>query len=78
MVRLSALRAMHGEVSRTRWARIGYALFAPLLPLVRAVAPDAVVTTEELGGAMIRAARQGAPQRVLESRDLRTLGAPVR
>jgi len=76
MIRLSVLRAMHGEVSKTRWARIGYALFRPLLPLVRAIAPDAVITTEELGRAMLGAARGKAPQRVLEPRDLRALGAP--
>jgi len=75
MVRLSALRAMHGEVSKTRWTRIGYAVLRPLLPLARAIAPEAVISTEELGRAMIRAARQGAPKRVLEPRDLRALGA---
>ena len=32
MVRLGALRPMHGEVSRTRWTRIGYAVLGPLLP----------------------------------------------
>jgi hypothetical protein len=42
---------------------------------VRAIAPGAVISTEELGRAMIRAARQGAPRRVLENRDLRALGA---
>jgi hypothetical protein len=46
------------------------------MPLIRAIAPGAVVTTEELGRAMIRVARQGAPKRVLEGRDLRALGAP--
>jgi len=76
MVRLAALRAMHGEVSKTRWTRIAYALSRPLFPLLRAMAPGSVVTTEELGRAMIRAARQGAPKRVLEPRDLRALGAP--
>jgi uncharacterized protein YbjT (DUF2867 family) len=76
MVRLSALRAMHGEVSKTRWTRIAYAVFRPLLPLVQAIAPGTVISTEELGRAMIRAARQGAPKRVLETRDLRALGAP--
>jgi uncharacterized protein YbjT (DUF2867 family) len=76
MVRLSALRAMHGEVSKTRWTRIGYAVLRPLLPVVRAIAPQAVISTEELGRAMIRAARQGGPKRVLEPRDLLALGAP--
>ncbi len=75
MVRLSALRPMHGEVSKTRWTRIGYAVLRPILPLLRAVAPGAVITTEELGRAMIRAARQGAPKRVLDTRDLRALAA---
>ena len=74
MFRLGALRAMHGEVSKTGWTRISYAVFRPLLPLVRAIAPGAVISTEELGRAMIRAARQGAPKRVLENRDLRALG----
>lgn len=76
MIRLGALRAMHGEVSKTRWTRIGYLIFRPFLPLVRALAPQAVITTEELGRAMIRLARQGAPKRVLEMRDLRALGSP--
>jgi hypothetical protein len=75
MVRLSALRAMHGEVSKTRWTRISYTLFRPLLPLVQAIAPGAMISTEELGRAMLRAALHGAPKRVLEPRDLRALGA---
>ncbi|MCM3873923.1 MAG: hypothetical protein ND895_24810 [Pyrinomonadaceae bacterium] len=76
MFRLAALRPMHGEVSKTRWTRISYAVFRPLLPLVRAIFPRAVITTEELGRAMIRTVRQGAPKRVLENRDLRALGGP--
>lgn len=77
MFRLGVLRAMHGEVSKTRWTRIAYIVFRPLLPLLWAIAPGAVISTEELGRAMIRAARQGAPKRVLENRDLRALGAPT-
>ena len=75
MIRLAALRPMHGEVSKTRWTRIGYKVLRPLLPLMHAIAPGAVITTEELGRAMIRAARNGAPKRVLENRDLRALAA---
>ena len=75
MFRLAALRPMHGEVSKTRWTRISYAVFRPLLPLLRAIAPNAVITTEELGRAMIRVARQGVPKHVLENGDLITLGA---
>jgi hypothetical protein len=76
MFRIGAVRAMHGEVSKTRWTRILYAVFRPLWPLVRVIAPGIVITTEELGRAMIRVARQGAPKRLLENRDLQVLGAP--
>ena len=75
MIRLAMLWPKHGERSKTRWTRVSYALFRPLLPLLRALAPGAVITTEELGRAMVRAARDGAPKRVLESRDLRALGS---
>jgi hypothetical protein len=75
MFRLAMLMPMNREVSKTRWTRISYAIFRPLLPLIRRVAPGAVITTEEFGRAMIRVAREGAPKRVLEARDLRTLGA---
>jgi len=70
MFRIGALRAMHGEVSKTRWTRILYAASRPLWPLVRVIAPGTMITTEELGRAMIRVARHGAPTRVLENRDL--------
>jgi uncharacterized protein YbjT (DUF2867 family) len=75
MIRLALMRPMHGEVSKTRWTRIGYAVMRPLLPVVRAVAPGAVISSEELGRAMIRVARHGAPARVLESRDLAAAAA---
>jgi uncharacterized protein YbjT (DUF2867 family) len=75
MVRLAALRAMNSEVAKTRWTRVTYAVMRPLMPLVQAIAPGSVISTEELGRAMIRAAREGAPKRVLEMRDLRALGA---
>jgi len=74
MFRLAALRPLHGEVSKTRWTRIGYKLFEPLFPLVRRLAPGSVITTEELGRAMIRVAHSGADKRVLENRDLIALG----
>src|SRR5436309_2943281 len=37
MFRLAMLRPMNGEVSKTRWTRIAYAVFRPLLPLLRAI-----------------------------------------
>ena len=75
MFRLAVLQPMNGEVSKTRWTRISYAMFRPLFPIVRAISPGAVITSEELGRAMINVARHGAPKRVLENSDLITLGS---
>ena len=49
MFRLAALRPMHGEVSKTRWTRISYSLFHPLLPLVRAIAPGSCYHNRRVG-----------------------------
>ncbi len=73
MIRLGALRPMHGERSSTKWTRVAYAIFRPLVPLIQALAPDFIITTEELGRAMIKAAKERTPQRVLENRDMRAL-----
>ena len=78
MFRPGVIRPMHGEVSKTRWTRIGYAIFRPIMPLLHAISPAAVITTEELGRAMIRVAGEGAPKRVLETRDLRALTSKSR
>ena len=41
-------------------------------PLVR-FAPGIATTTEQIGLAMLRVAREGAPKRILESRDIAAL-----
>ena len=42
--------------------------------MLKALAPRYVTTTERIGRAMIRVARQGASKPVLESRDIDLLG----
>ena len=69
------IQPLHGITSRTRLYRIAYAVTSPLYPLLKALAPGQVTTTERIGRAMIRAAAHGAPERVLESRDIDLLGA---
>lgn len=73
-VRPAAIQPLDGIRSRTGWIRVGTALMKPFFPLVRALVPGQVVTTAELGRAMLRLARQGHPRPVLESHDLRDLG----
>ena len=74
MVRLGMLRPVHGEAPRMPGARFLYAVFGPLAPLIQAVAPGLVIRSEDLGKAMIRAAREHPPTHVLEMRDLQALG----
>lgn len=73
MFRPGLIQPLHGIVSKTPLYRAFYAVFAPLMPLVRKAAPAFVITTEEVGRAMIRAVRHGAPKKHLENRDLREL-----
>jgi hypothetical protein len=74
MIRLGALRPMHGERSKAPGGRVLLTVLSPLWPLLQWLFPNSVITTEELGRAMILAARKGAPKRVLESADLVALG----
>ncbi|MBG6137723.1 NAD-dependent epimerase/dehydratase family protein [Longispora fulva] len=63
------IQPRHGERSKTRWYRLAYVVTTPLFPLLRAVAPRYVTTTEEIARAMLDVARDGYPSRVLESVD---------
>jgi uncharacterized protein YbjT (DUF2867 family) len=67
------IQPLGGIRSKTPAYRIFYSLFKPLLPLLRAALPDMVVSTAQLGRAMLNAVRKGAPKRVLESRDINAL-----
>lgn len=70
MFRPAVIVPMHGIKSRTALYRVPYMLLGPVLPLLKAAFPRYVTTTEVLGRAMIKAARQGAPKAVLESSDI--------
>ncbi len=74
MFRPAIIVPLHGITSKTKSYRLFYAVFRPLLPVLRVLLPRYVTTTEELGRAMLAVARAGAPKPVLESRDIRALG----
>ena len=73
LFRPGAIQPLHGIRSRTRIYRILYALLAPVLPLLKRLAPDSLTTTERLGQAMIQAGLWGAPKTVLENADINRL-----
>ena len=68
--RPGVIQPLHGARSRTGWYRLHYVLTSPLLSTLRRAFPNQVLSTEKIGRAMLSVARHGAPQRVLESRDI--------
>jgi uncharacterized protein YbjT (DUF2867 family) len=62
-----------GVKSKTTSYRWFYTLTKPLLPLLRAMLPDQILSTPQVGQAMLAAVRSGAPKRVLESPDINAL-----
>jgi len=73
MFRPGYIQPLHGVVPKTRWVRLVYAIVGPLYPVLKAIFPKDVTTTEQIGRAMLRVSRQGYPKRVLESRDINSL-----
>jgi uncharacterized protein YbjT (DUF2867 family) len=69
------IQPMHGITSRTPLYRAGYVVVSPLFPLLRAALPDHVTTTEQLGRAMLAAARRRGPSAVVSTRDINALAS---
>jgi uncharacterized protein YbjT (DUF2867 family) len=67
------IQPMHGIKSKTGLYRAIYNVVGPIYPLLNKVAPRFLTTTEEVGLAMLRVAKQGAPKRFLENTDIRAL-----
>lgn len=73
ILRPGLIQPLHGARSRTRSYRVLYRIFAPVLPLLRWLAPSMVLSTQLLGEAMLGLVRHGAPVRVLETSKIRAL-----
>jgi uncharacterized protein YbjT (DUF2867 family) len=71
MFRPGIIEPLYGIKSRTRLYQIFYTLGGPLLPLLRMAFPNQVLTTEQIGLAMLAVARRGYAKSVLETRDIR-------
>ncbi|MBC8146082.1 MAG: epimerase, partial [bacterium] len=75
VIRPAYIQPLGGIVAREKWIRWVYAVFGPLYPLLKRLFPQYVTSTEQLGRAMIRIARDGAPKHVLGSRDINAIAA---
>ncbi len=70
MFRPAMIIPMHGIKSRTKWVRIFYAVMKPFNPLMKALMPGQVLTTEGLGKAMLNVVRNGYSKPILEAKDI--------
>jgi uncharacterized protein YbjT (DUF2867 family) len=73
LFRPGLIQPLDGIESKTRSYRIIYRLARPLFPLLRIMLAGRMQTTAQIGQAMLQVARHGAPQAVLEIRDLSKL-----
>ena len=73
MFRPAAIVPLHGIRSKTGWYQAFYTVLGPILPALYRTFPKYVTTTEQCGRAMLVAARQGAPKKVLENIDINNL-----
>ena len=73
--RPGAIQSMHGEKSKTKLYRMLYPIFVPLFPLMRALAPNSLTTTEIIGRAMLNIARKGAPVKILRAKEFREVAS---
>jgi uncharacterized protein YbjT (DUF2867 family) len=76
MFRPGVIQPLYGARSKTTAYRLGYALTKPVLPLLRLLFPRYILTTEQIGRAMIQVAKRGAPKKVLETRDIAECARP--
>jgi uncharacterized protein YbjT (DUF2867 family) len=73
MFRPGIIQPLDGIQSKTRAYRVLYGLAKPLLPILGHALPNQVLTTREIGQAMLAVARRGYDKRILETRDIRAL-----
>jgi len=73
MFRPAGIQPLHGIRSKTGWVQAIYLGAAPILSLLNRVAPQYMTTTEQIGRAMIKVARDGYRKPVLESEDINRL-----
>ncbi|RKF40617.1 NAD(P)H-binding protein [Paraburkholderia fungorum] len=73
LFRPGVIEPLNGARSKTRSYRLFYTATRFLLPMLRAVFPNHILSTEDIGQAMLAVARHGAAEAVLEVADIRAL-----
>jgi uncharacterized protein YbjT (DUF2867 family) len=69
------IQPLHGVKSKVGWYNAAYTVVGWAEPLLIRLAPKYVTTTETIGRAMLKVARDGWPRKVLESNDINAAAA---
>jgi uncharacterized protein YbjT (DUF2867 family) len=73
MFRPGFIESLHGATSRTKLYRVLYAFAKPLLPLIRPLFPDQILTTEQIARAMLILTKLPYSKHILEIKDIRAV-----
>jgi uncharacterized protein YbjT (DUF2867 family) len=71
MFRPGFIEPAHGEISRNKLYRTLFVIAKPLLPLLRRLFPTHILTTEQIGRAMLNLVTHPYPKHILEIQDIR-------
>jgi uncharacterized protein YbjT (DUF2867 family) len=71
MFRPGIIQPLEGIRSKTRAYRALYSIAKPLMPILRQAFPNHVLTTAEIGLAMLEVAKHGYARPLLETKDIR-------
>jgi uncharacterized protein YbjT (DUF2867 family) len=70
MFRPGMIQPLNGARSKTTRYRILYQILSPVLPLLKRLFPRAILTTEDIGKAMLNLVRYGNQKAILETEDI--------
>jgi uncharacterized protein YbjT (DUF2867 family) len=73
MFRPGAIQPLHGIRSKTKLYQAFYTVLKPVMPLLKSAFPKYITTTEQLGRAMLKVAKNGYPKPILETKDIDSL-----
>jgi uncharacterized protein YbjT (DUF2867 family) len=76
MLRPGFIVPLDGIRSKTRSYQLFYSLLSPVSPLLRRMFPKSILTTREIGEAMLICARSGPSKSILETKGLRAILTP--
>lgn len=73
MFRPGFIEPLDGIQSKTPMYRKFYKVIKPVLPTLRRVFPSQILSTREIGQAMLNVAKQGYAKQILETKDIRAV-----